>query len=215
MDVFELKREQQKLASKIELKDAIVRPRTIGGTDCVPVGDKGDKLLASVVVCEYPSFKLLEKQTYVLDNPLPFRQGFQSYREMPAIIEAYNLLEEEPDILLVKGTGIAHPRKIGIASHLGLSLNKPTIGVSQKLIFGNVEQGKIKFGLDIVGFEVKTREHANPVYVSPGHLVSLGSTINLIRSSIQYPHKMPEPVHIAHKVARKKAKKMREENESS
>jgi len=139
---------------------------------------------------------------------LPYRPGFQAYREMPAMIEAFNSLEQEPDLILVSGTGVAHPRKLGIASHLGLALNKPTIGVTQKLVFGNVDKGKIMLYNDIVGFEIITREHANPVYVSPGHLVSLGSTLDTVSKIIKFPHKMPEPLHLAHKFARKKVKKI-------
>ncbi len=209
MDVFELKKEQLRLAPKVELRDAFAKVKTIGGVDCVAYGNK---LIACAVVCAYPSLELIEKTTYILNDPLPYKPGFQAYREMPAMIEAYNQLEEEPDVLLVSGQGIAHPRRLGIASHLGLSLNRPTIGITQKLLFGWIESGKIVARNEIIGFEVRTREHANPVYVSPGHLASLGSTINIISDTIRFPHKMPEPLHIAHKIARKKGKNMVGEN---
>ena len=206
MDLFELKREQTKLAWKVQLRDQCEKIKTIGGVDCVVMGEK---LVATVVVCSYPSMELLEKKSYVFDDPLPYRPGFLAYREMPAMIEAINLLEEEPDVLLVSGPGINHPRKIGIASHLGLALNIPTIGVTQKLPIGKVENGKIMSNNEIVGFEVTTREHANPIYVAPGHLITPGSTLQIIGSTIQLPHKLPEPLHIAHKIARKKGKEMR------
>ncbi|MEK6846495.1 MAG: endonuclease V, partial [Nanoarchaeota archaeon] len=165
-----------------------------------------NKLLACVVVCEFPSLKVLEQKTYLLHDPLPYQPGFRAYREMPAMIEAYNLLEQEPDVILVKGEGILHPRRLGIASHLGLSLNKPTIGVSQNLVLGKLEQGKIFFNNEICGFEVKTREYANPVYVTPGHLITLGSVLNIVAKTIVFPHKMPEPLHLAHKLMRKSVK---------
>lgn len=203
MDLFNLKREQLRLASKIHLNDNFSKIKTIGGVDCLVMDDK---LIACVVVCEFPSLKLLEKKSYVLDNPLPYKPGFLAYREMPAMIEAYNLLEKEPDILLVKGAGTLHPRKIGIASHLGLALNIPTIGVQDKLPMGNVEKGKIYVQRELFGFEIKTREHANPVHVSPGHLISLGSVLNTFPKTIIFPHKMPEPLHLAHKIARKRAR---------
>ena len=203
LDTFELKREQSRLARKVQLQDDFDKVKTIGGVDCV---SKENKILASVVVCEFPSLKLIEKKTYSLPNPLPYRAGFQAYREMPAIIEAYNQLDEEPDVIMVNGLGVNHPRKIGMAAHLGLALNKPTFGVTQKLPFGKVENGKIINHNEHVGFEVKTREHANPVYVSPGHLITLGSTLNLVSKTIVFPHKMPEPIHIARKIAKKKVK---------
>ena len=205
MDVVELKREQLKLASKIVLRDGFTSIKTIAGVDCIAVQDK---LLACIVVCEFPSLRILEKKTYLLNDALPYREGFQDYREMPAIIEAYNKLDQEPDILLVNGNGIVHPRRIGLASHLGLALNKPTIGIAESLTLGRVEKGKIILYNEIVGFEIKTREFSKPVYVSPGHLISLGSVLNVIPQTIQYPHKMPEPLHLAHKVGKKKGKEM-------
>src|SRR3989338_1373149 len=152
MDTFELKKEQLKLAPKVELKDGFTRIKTIGGAACFPVGNK---LLAGGVVCEFPSLNLLEKHTYLLSDPLNYIPGFSAYREMPALIEAYNQLEQEPDLLLVNGVGIAHPRKIGLASHLGLALNLPTIGITSKLLAGKVQQGKIILNNEVVGFEIK------------------------------------------------------------
>ncbi len=203
MDLVELKKEQLKLAAKVVLRDSFSTLKTIGGIDCVA---HGNELIAAVVVCEFPSMKLLEAKTYVLADPFRYVPGFQAYREMPAMIEAYNQLEQEPDLLIVSGAGIAHPRKIGLASHLGLILNKATIGVTENLIVGRVQQGKIMLDHEIVGFEIKTREHSNSIYISPGHLVSLGMTLQVIPQLIRYPHKMPEPLHIAHKMARKKRK---------
>jgi len=205
MDLFELKKEQYKLAQKIQLHDLFNKPKTIAGAACIQVKDK---ILACIVVCEFPSMKILENSTYLLHNPLPYRQDFSAYREMPALIEAYNKLNQEPDLLLVEGEGILHPRKIGLASHLGLALNKSTIGIQDKLTLGYLEHGKITLNQEIVGFEIKSREHSNPIYISPGHLITLGSTLNIIPQTIHYPHKLPEPIHLAHKIARKKSKEM-------
>ncbi|HIJ11453.1 TPA: endonuclease V [Candidatus Woesearchaeota archaeon] len=203
MDTFELKREQARLARRIILRDAISTPNTIGAVECI---QQGDNLLAAVVVCNYPSMDVVEKKVAILPSPLPYKLGFVGFREMPAIMDAYDMLEEEPDILLVKGLGINHPRRFGVASHIGLSLNVPTIAVNDSLCFGSVENGKIMLHSEIVGFEITTREHSKPIYVSPGHKVSLGTVLNIIPSLIQYPHKMPEPMHIARKVGKKKVK---------
>ena len=200
MDLIELKKEQLKLAPKIMISDSFKKIKTIGGAACIQMNHK---LLACVVVCEFPSMKLLEKQTYLLNDPLPYTTGFLAYREMPAIIEAYNQLETEPDVLLIKGNGIIHPRGFGIASHAGLALNKSTIGVTEKLLTGRIEQGKVMIKGNVSGFEVKTREHSKPIYLSPGHLISLGSVLNIIPKTIIPPHKMPEPIHLALKIARK------------
>jgi deoxyribonuclease V len=203
LDTFELKREQHRLSRRVLLRDNFDKIKTIGGTECIAMGDK---LLAVVTLLEFPSLKLIEKQTYLLDQPLPYKIGFQAYREMPAIIEAFNKLENEPDVLLVKGMGINHPRKFGIASHLGIALNIATIGIIAKSTTGKVEKGKIMLNNDLVGFEIKTKEHANPVYASPGSNITLGSVLDVVSKSINFPHKLPEPMHIAHKIAKKKIK---------
>ncbi|MBR9683790.1 endonuclease V [Candidatus Woesearchaeota archaeon] len=209
MDLYELKKEQYKLAPKVILKDNFNRIKTIGGVDCVQYQNK---LIACVVVCEFPSLKFLEKQTAILPDPLPFRPGFLAYREMPAIIEAFNNLEQEPDLLLVDGSGVLHPRKFGMASHLGLALNIPTIGITKKISVGRIENSKVYLEKELVGFEVETREHANKLYISPGHLVSLGTTLKTIQQSIKVPHKLPEPIHLAHRLAKKKLKKLQNVN---
>ena len=205
MDLYELKREQTRFADKVQLQDSFSKIKTIGGVDCAQINNK---LVASVVVCEYPSMNLLEKQSFVLSDPLPHTTGFLAYREMPAIIEAFNKLEQEPDLILVDGSGILHPRKLGLASHLGLSLNKPTIGVIKKPFVGRIEGNKVYLGTELVGFEVRTKEHASPLYVSPGHMVSLGSCLKIVQDSIKPPHKLPEPIHLAHRFAKKKVKKV-------
>jgi len=204
MDILELKREQAKLSYRISLRDTFTEIKTIGAAECQVLGNK---LIATVVVCEFPSFKIKDQKSYVLSNPLPYKPGFAAYREMPAIIEAFNQLEEEPDILLVKGEGVLHPRGTGIASHLGLALNIPTIGIQDTLSYGTLEEGKIKVNDEILGFEIKTKEHSNPIYVSPGHNVSLGTVLNIIPNMIVSPHKLPEPLHIAHKLGRKMTRK--------
>ena len=185
MDIYELKLEQLRLAKKITTRDEITSPKTIGAALCI---NKGNTVVAAVVTFTYPELKLLEKHTYTLENPLPFKPDFQAYRELPAIVEAFNLLEQEPDILLVKGQGINHPRKIGLASHLGLILNQPTIAVSEK---------------PTDAFQFQSKPFAKPLSLAPGFKVSLGTTKTLIPTLIKPPHKMPEPLHIARKVAKK------------
>src|SRR3989344_4493123 len=200
MDLFELKREQAKLSYRIRLENSFQEIKTIGAAECQVLGSK---LLATVVVCEFPSFKIKEHKSYILGNPLSYKAGFVAYREMPAIIEAVNQLEEEPDLLLVKGDGILHPRGLGIASHLGLELNMPTIGVQDTLTFGELQEGKIMIDGKVAGFEIKTKEFSNPLFVSPGHNVSLQTVQEIIPKMIVHPHKLPEPLHIAHKLGRK------------
>ena len=202
MDLIELKREQLRLASKIILEDETPEQiTTIGGAACIY---QANAILGCIIVCEFPSCKVLEMKTYLLRDALPHRSGYEAYREMPALLEAYNLLEQEPDLLLVKGTGILHPRNIGLASHFGLLINKPTIGVIDKLPLGIVENNIIILNNETVGIELKTRDFANPLYCSPGHKISLQRIQEIIPKTIHYPHKLPEPLHLALKMGKKK-----------
>lgn len=212
MDTFKLRREQLRLAKKIILNDSFSEIKTVGAAACLPVENK---VLACVIVCEFPSLILKEKKTFLLPDPFPYVPGFEAYREMPAIISAYDLLEEEPDVLLVKGAGILHPRKCGLASHLGLALQQATIGIDEKLVVGKVEEGKIVVDHEVRGFEIKTKEFANSLYVSPGNLVSLGSVLKLIPPLIKYPHKLPEPLHLAQKLAKRKVQALKERKEET
>src|SRR3989344_6750028 len=205
MKYSELIKEQVKLAAKLSLQDGFTKVKTLGGACCLA---SHNEIIASVVVCDAESLGLLEHKTYVLPQPFPYQPGLEAYREMPAIMEAFNLLSQEPDVLLVQGPGINHPRKVGIAAHLGLALNVPTIGISESLSFGRIEQGKIMIEREIRGFEIKTKEYARPIYAAPGHLMSLGSALHFISKTIKPPHKMPEPLHLAHSLARKKVKGM-------
>ncbi len=207
MDLLELKKEQYKLARKVILRDNFNKIETIAGVDCIA---KGNDILAVVVVCKFPSLEFKEKKSYLLSSPLPYRAGYESYRYMPAMLEAINLLDEEPDVFLVNGSGVLHPRGLGLASHLGLSLNASCIGVTDKLVMGQIDNGKVLVRGELTGFEVTTREHSRPIYVSPGNLVSLGTCLNVIKQTVSPPHKMPEPLHLAHKIARKKVKKVQE-----
>lgn len=200
IDLDRLKEEQLHLSQKVILKDGFERVSTIAGVESAYL-DK--EIISCIVVCAYPSMELLEKKIAVVKSGLPYIPGFQAYRELPAITEAFYKLSQVPDVLLVKGNGILHPRKFDVASHVGLMLNVPTIGVSKTLGAGRIENGKIFIGVDLCGFEVKTRDFANPLFISPGHLVSLGSVLNIVSKCIKPPHKLPEPLHLAHKYAEK------------
>src|SRR3989338_3038931 len=122
---------------------------------------------------------------------------------MPAIIEAYNQLSVEPDVLFVEGDGVAHPRGLGIASHLGVVLKVPAIGVVDRLHCGQVNERKVMVLGEVRGFEVVTREFAKPGDVAPGQMVRVESAGKVVRERMVQPHKMPEPIHLANKMGRK------------
>lgn len=194
-----LKEEQIKLARKVILKESFTEAETIAGADCAFYSNK---IVAAIVVCD-KEMKILEKQHSISDVKLPYIPGFLFYREGPAIADAYSKLSKKPTVLMLDGNGILHPLRIGIASQLGVLLDQATIGVAKTLLLGKNEDGKILVGNEIRAMEMKTREYSRPLYISPGHKISMEKSVEIAKDSIRPPHKLPEPLHLAHRLANK------------
>ncbi|MFH1828761.1 MAG: endonuclease V [Nanoarchaeota archaeon] len=200
VDVEKLQKEQLKLAKKVITKDDFDNSNLIAGCDQSYIEKK---VISAVVVCDYKTKKVIEKSHAITDTLIPYIPGFLSYRESPAIIEAFNKLENKPDILMVDGNGILHFRRIGMASHIGILLDIPTIGVAKRLLCGDLKDGKVYMENEGRAIEFISREHAKPIYISPGHRISLKTSFEIVKNLMEYPHKLPEPLHIAHKLVTK------------
>ena len=204
VDIAKLKQEQLKFAKKVILKDEFSGISLIGGCDQAFVGNK---VISQVVVLDAKTLEIVEKATATVDSHIPHIPTFSFFREGPAIIEAYNKLSTKPDVFLIDSNGILHPRRIGLASHVGVILDIPTIGVAKVISYGIVHGEDILDDKEIVGKKVITREFANPLYVSPGHKITLKTSVEIVRQCIKQPHKLPEPLHIAHRMVSKQARK--------
>jgi len=204
INIKKLEQEQIKLAKKVVLKDDLPEEgiRLIAGCDQAFI-DKD--ILSQVAVLDYKTMEVVEKKYALLKNKFPYIPGFLSYRESPAIVEAFSKLNNKPDLLMVDANGILHQRKIGMASHLGILLDIPTIGVAKSLLMGEVKEGKVMVEGEQRAFELKTKEHAKPVYVSPGHKVSLKTSLRIVKECMR-ENKLPEPLAMAHKLANKTRK---------
>ena len=204
IDFNELKKEQIKLAKKIITTDSFEKITSIAGADQFYAGNK---VICAIVVCDYKSLEVIEEKHAIIEEKIPYKSGFLFYRDGPAIIETFNKLENKPDLLIVKGNGILHPRRIGMASQVGILLDTASIGVTKNLMLGEVKDGTIYVEKEARGYELITREHAKPIYVSPGHKVSLKTGFEIIKNCLREPHKLPEPLHLAHKYGKKVKKK--------
>ena len=197
LDLEALKKEQIKLAKGIGLKDSqdfSVATR-FGAIETIIVNNR---IISVVIVCD-KEFNIIEQQYFLDKLRFPYLNEFRSYREMPSIVEAYNKLNEKPDVVFIRGHGITHP------SHFALFTGVPTIGVSENLFdVDSVDEKKDEILKDgkKVGMILKSKKKANPLYISVGSKISLPTAYNLTKSFIQEPHKMPEPLHLAHKYAR-------------
>ncbi|MFC1775011.1 endonuclease V [Nanoarchaeota archaeon] len=171
-----------------------------------------DKLICAACVMKYPSMEVLEKKTLVLGVPMKYVPGFLAFREGPAILQLFYDLEYDPQIIFIDGHGIAHPIKAGLATYVGVELGKPTIGVAKKALFGEAMDDKLMSGDEQVGILVRTKEYANPLCVSPGNMVSINTAADWVLKTILPPHKKPEPLHIASRLAKKNAQRLETEN---
>jgi deoxyribonuclease V len=211
--------EQRKLSKKLVLKDHffLSNIKTVAGVDQAFLGEDEGKVLSCFVILNYENYEnmeLIEHSYGEKEVDFPYIPGLLAYREMPAILEAYEKLKQKPDVILVDGHGIAHPRNFGLASHLGFLLKKPTIGVAKRKLVGEFEEPKVrgeckklKYKEKPVGYVLKTKENSKPIFISPGNLISLESSLKIIKSCLREEEKLPEPIRLAHKFVNEEKRK--------
>lgn len=196
---------QRDLARRLILEDVHGPWRTVAGVD---VSVKQDRARAAVVVLAYPSMEEIACSTAERPVAFPYVPGLLSFREAPVVLEALEHLEILPDVLLFDGQGYAHPRRLGIASHIGVILDHPAVGCAKSRLWGNCEelsaergsQVPLMDGEEIIGVAVRTRTGVKPVYVSPGHRVSFQSAVELVLTCTK-GFRLPEPIRRAHRIA--------------
>ncbi len=181
---------------------------TIAGVDA---GLAGDQARCAIVVLRFPDLTPLESAIGYAPLDFPYIPGLLAFREGPAVLEAWQALRILPDVVLFDGQGIAHPRRIGIASQMGLWLNRPTIGVAKSRLYGHhapvpPEPGGRSDLFDEhdparrIGVVLRTRRGTNPLYVSPGHLIDIEQAVTLTLACC-VGYRLPEPIRWAHHIA--------------
>jgi deoxyribonuclease V len=195
---------QKRLSKKLILKDTL--PETITYVAGVDIAYSGGTSIGAVAVLELPSLSQIESQVANIKTHFPYIPTLLSFREIPPAYSAIKKLSREPDVFLVDGQGYAHPYGLGFASHLGLVLDKPTIGVAKSRLWGKVEQAKEQMWAPltakgvVIGAEVATKTGTKPVYVSVGHKVSLERAIKIVNKCTG-KYRIPEPIRRAHILA--------------
>jgi len=199
---------QKKVAREVRLSDGFEEVKLIAAFDTAFVKDQ---VVCGAVVVNAETMEVVEKKHSVTRAPMNYIPGLLAFREGPPILQTYYDIENDPDILMIKGHGIAHPLKCGLATYVGVELAKPTIGMAKGKLVGEVKDDNILIDGEVVGKLVKTKEHANALFVSPGHMVSVETAADWVKKTVIHPHKLPEPLHIAHKYTKHIAKKVQEE----
>jgi deoxyribonuclease V len=200
----EARRIQLGLRGRVSLRGGPLAPRLIAGAD-VAYHRRAPRLYAAVVVLAAADLSLVEESSAAGEARFPYQPGLLSFREAPAVLEAYARLECRPDVLLVDGHGIAHPRRFGLASHLGVLLDLPSVGVAKRLLVGEHaalggtrgSRVPLRHAGRRVGEVVRTRTGVRPVYVSPGHRVGFERAVRLVLASSR-GFRLPEPTRQAH-----------------
>jgi len=163
--------------------------------------------ICAAVVLDFNSLGLVETQIALCETHFPYIPTLLSFREIPQTLSSIKKLRTQPDVILVDGQGFAHPYRCGFASHLGLVTHKPTIGVAKSKLIGEIEESKaqedvalLKDKGQVVGAMLTTKQNCKPVYISVGHMVSLGTAIKIVKHCTR-DNRIPEPILKAHELA--------------
>lgn len=192
----------QKLVAEMAVaKDDFDKLRLIAGVDQAFIEDK---IISSIIMLKYSSLEVVEHVHSIQPLSYPYMPTFLSFREGPAIVSAFKKLKNPPDILMVDGAGINHPRSAGIATHVGVALNAPTIGITKKILCGSGDEpsevgeaNPLMYEGRKVGWLLKSSRRSRAIVVAPGHRVSLESSLSIVKACLRN-HKLPEPLRLAH-----------------
>jgi deoxyribonuclease V len=195
---------QKSLRERVILKPLEREMETVAGAD-ISFNKYETTLYAGIVVLRLPSLEVVEEVGVVSETEFPYVPGLLSFRESPPVLEAWSKLKTEPDAMMFDGQGIAHPRRVGIASHVGLIIERPTLGCAKSVLVGKYEEPPPERGAwtplvdkgEIIGAALRTKDRVNPIYVSPGHLIDLAGAIELTLQC-NGGYRQPEPTRRAH-----------------
>jgi deoxyribonuclease V len=198
---------QKQLREEVQLVPLKSTPKLIGGCD-VSMNMFAKDGFAGCVVLDAHTLQMVDHAVVHVPITFPYIPGLLSFREIPMLLQAWKKLKQKPDVVVVDGVGYAHPRRMGIATHLGLELGVPTIGCAKSILTGVHEElgedvGDVSYLRDlktgeVLGAALRTKRGVKPVYVSPGHLITLEESLDIIKNSVR-KHRLPEPTRLAHK----------------
>lgn len=195
---------QRELAVRIDARTPLGKWNVVAGAD-VSYNKFDPTLYASVIVFRVCDSSVIETVDVVTRAAFPYVPGLLSFREAPAILQAFAELKTKPDVVLFDGQGIAHPRSLGIASHMGLWLGLPTIGCAKSRLCGKYNEPKPRAGSrsrlvhekEQIGYVVRTKDNVKPLFVSAGHGIDLASAVRVVLSTVR-GYRLPEPTRQAH-----------------
>jgi len=195
---------QKKLKTEIETKPLEKEPNTVAGADIS--FDRGSEVVhAAIIVLSLSDLEPVARSLVTAPMSFPYIPGLLAFREMPALLKAWDQLSKKPDVLIMDGHGLAHPRRMGIATHFGIEADHPTMGCAKNILTGThqelgMEKGATSDLLDEgekVGLALRSRTNVNPIYISPGHKLSFENTYDILMKVLT-KYKLPKTTRLAH-----------------
>jgi deoxyribonuclease V len=207
----EAKALQRELAKRVVREDRLDEVRHIAGVD-MAINEVNGMARAAVVLLSYPALEVEERHVYEEPVRMPYVPGLLSFRELPCILGAFELLKQQPELVMVDGQGIAHPRRLGIASHLGLWLDLPSIGCAKSILTGHHKPLSEEAGSwvpleadgEVIGAVLRTRAYVKPMIISLGHRISLETSLRYVLACCR-GYRLPEPTRLADKLSKDNA----------
>lgn len=200
---------QKRLRSRVSLAPSfrLTDLRTVAGVDA----SYGDVNRAAVVVFSFPDLVVLESAVALRESVFPYVPGLLSFREIPAVLDALDKLKTTPDVLICDGQGYAHPRRLGLASHLGVYLDRPAVGCAKSRLVGTYtepgpavgDRSPLVHRGEVVGVVLRSKPRTNPLFVSPGNKVDIETSISLVLACLR-GYRLPEPTRLADKLSKEK-----------
>jgi len=197
--LIKLRQEQIELSKNIKIEDDFNKIETIAGFDIAYPKNEFDKACGASVVIDYETLEIVEQKTIFLNTEFPYIPTYLSYREFPVINHLIKILDEKPSLIMIDGNGILHPNNCGIASYAGVRLGIPSIGVAKSLLCGDVKNSIVYIDEKKVGYAALSKNAKKPIYISPGHRVSLETSKKIVKNLQKY--KIPEPLRQSHILA--------------
>ncbi|MCW9707398.1 deoxyribonuclease V [Fodinibius salsisoli] len=203
----EAKKVQQQLRQKISLEPFDGDPEYVAGAD-ISFNRGSDMMHAAIIVLRLPDLQPVAHSLVSEETPFPYIPGLLAFRELPVLWKAWQQLQLKPDVLIMDGHGLAHPRRMGIATHFGIEIDWPTMGCAKNILTGSHDELAAKKGASValmdgdeqVGLTLRSRTNVNPVYISPGHKVSFDDTYKIAMKTLT-KYKLPRTTRLAHKWA--------------
>jgi deoxyribonuclease V len=202
----EATRIQNELRNKVDISEHELNITTIGGAD-ISLNLYDTTIYAGIILLSFPQLQPVAYSLVKDETRFPYVPGFLAFREVPALVKVWEQMQQKPDLLVVDGHGIAHPRRIGIAAHFGAVSGQASMGCAKNILCGKYEEPAPEQGAytpimdkgEQIGYSFRSKSKTAPVYISPGHLLGMKNSLEIIKQCVG-KHRIPEPTRLAHEL---------------